>query len=96
MRTQVERDEEFRSHKPYTGFTCRDNLASFRRPKSRMGHPLQPEDTNQTEGATEREHQLGDAEGEGLEHLPTNPSDPDVMHQPVATPAPPNLPEQGK
>ena len=94
MRTQVERDEEFLNHKPYTGFTYRENLASFRRSKSRVGHPPEPEGASQTEEAVEEEHELGNTEGEGIE-IP-HPSDPLVMHHPAATSMLPNLPEQGE
>jgi len=96
VRTQEERDNEFLSHKPYTGFTYKENLASFRRSKSRIGHPTQPEDNDQTEAAVEGEQQLGHAEREGFESLPEPPSDPLVLHQPVAASTLPDLPEQGK
>ena len=92
MRTQEERDKEFLNHKPYTGFTYRENLASFRRSKSRIGHPPQPEDTDQTEEG----QQLGHLEGEALEPLPEHPSDLLVLGRPVAASTLPNLPKQGK
>jgi len=95
VRTQEERDKEFLNHKPYTGFAYRENLASFRRSNGRIGHPPQPEDTDQTEEVVEGEQQPGHVGEGGLEPLPEHPSDPVVLRQPVAASVVPNLPEQG-
>ncbi|KAF9788409.1 hypothetical protein BJ322DRAFT_631451 [Thelephora terrestris] len=84
VRTQEDRDKEFLSHKPYTGFGYRQNLAKFRRTKSRVGRPAPPEHDNQTVEVAEEQHRSGAAEGEDRGNSAAQPEDRPV-DQPVAS-----------
>ena len=59
---QQDRDEEFRNYKPYAGFAHRENLARFRRAKTWIGRPFEP--NGDRTGAVEGRSQLDDAKEE--------------------------------
>jgi len=82
-RTQRDRDEEFRNHKPYAGFAHRENLARFRRAKTWIGRPFEP--NGDRTGAVEGQSQLGDTEGQEPGYPSAHYEDLLVMGQSVAS-----------
>ena len=83
--TQEDRDEEFATHKPYTGFAYKQNLASFRKTKSWIDRPSPPEQGNQTEEATEDQCQVREVEGRSHGDHSASLEDPPVMNRPAAS-----------